>query len=635
MGDGATKILDGISQPSDLRKLSYVELTKLAEEIRGELVTVVKNNGGHLASNLGVVELSIALHRVFDAPKDKILWDVSHQCYVHKLLTGRRESFATLRQYGGLSGFCDPTESPYDCFGAGHASTSVSAALGIATSRDLSGADFDVVAVIGDGALTGGMALEGLSQIGQSSRRLIVVLNDNGMAISPNVGVVSRWLNKLRVDHRYHRAKDEIQDLMNKLPLGAKVLKKGRRATYSVKSMILPTMILEELGFAYMGVFDGHNIIELETALRQARNYTQGPVFLHIVTKKGHGYSPAEKDAVGFHGVAPNGSGGGGMSYSEVFGRTMAGLMRQNQKIVAITAAMEDGTGLKAVSREFPQRFFDVGICEQHAVTFAAGLAAQGHIPVMAVYSTFLQRAFDQILHDVCIQNLPVIFAIDRGGIVGDDGKTHQGCFDLSYLSCIPNMVLCAPRDEQQLQHLLYTAMKAKQPMAIRYPRGSGPGRGMVDQSQLREIPIGKGELLQPGDDVTLLAVGATVGPALEAAQDLAKSGVRCGVIDARFVKPLDSELIVSEAGKTKRLLTVEENSVLGGLGSAVLQLLQKEGGRDIQARCIALPDQFIEHGTQSLLRSKYGLDGPAISRRVLELFPDLIRSSCTAARGK
>lgn len=627
--------LDKIHQPSDLRKLSYPQLDQLAQEIRAELVHVVQNNGGHLASNLGVVELTIALHRVFDAPTDKIVWDVSHQCYVHKLLTGRRERFATLRQHGGISGFTDRSESPYDCFGAGHASTSVSAALGMAIGRDLARDDYDVVAVIGDGSLTAGMAFEGLSHIGHCGTKIIIVLNDNGMAISPSVGIVSRWLNRVRVDHRYHRAKEELEEVVPKLPLGSKMVEKGKWARQAVKSFILPTMMLEEMGFAYMGAFDGHNIATLETALRQAQSYTQGPIFLHAVTKKGAGYSPAEKDAVTFHGVAPNDSKSTYPSYSEVFGNTVAHLMKENPKVVAITAAMTDGTGLKTVAHDFPQRFFDVGICEQHAVTFAAGLAAQGYIPIVAIYSTFLQRAFDQAIHDVCIQKLPVVFAVDRGGIVGDDGKTHQGCFDFSYLGCMPNMVLCASRDEQELQMLLYTAVKANCPIAIRYPRGSCQKYGGVNGSALREIPIGKGELLQSGDDVTLLAIGATVNPCLDAAAHLAERGIQCTVIDARFVKPLDSELILNEANKTGRLVTVEENTLIGGFGSAVLQLIHSQGAHDIQTRCLGLPDQFIEHGTQPLLRSKYELDAPAIARKVMDFFPELAPLSWITAGGK
>jgi 1-deoxy-D-xylulose-5-phosphate synthase len=627
--------LDSIEQPSDLRGLSYSQLEELAKEVRAELIDVVNANGGHLASNLGVVELTIALHRVFDAPKDKILWDVSHQSYVHKLLTGRRREFHTLRQQGGLSGFCDPQESACDCFGAGHASTSVSAALGMAVSRDLNKDKYDVVAVIGDGSLTGGMALEGLNHAGHSGTRMIVVLNDNGMAISPNVGPMSRWLNKVRTDDRYHRAKVEIQDKMTRLPLGSRVLEKGKKARDGVKSLLLPTMMLEEIGFAYMGVFNGHDIAELETALRQAQSYTHGPIFLHVMTKKGRGYPPAEKDAVGFHGVAPNGSKSSGLSYSAVFGQTVAQLMAQNPKIVAITAAMADGTGLQDVAREFPKRFFDVGICEQHGVTFAAGLACRGSIPIVAVYSTFLQRAVDQIIHDVCLQNLPVVFAIDRGGIVGDDGKTHQGCFDLSYLGCIPNLVLCAPRDEQELQHLLHTAVGAGRPMAIRYPRGAGQGLELLDASQLRDVPIGRGELLRRGDDVTLLGLGATVEPCLQAAAELGERGINAGVVDARFVKPLDSKLILQEALRTKRVVAIEENTVLGGFGSAVRQLLQAERIRDLQVMCLGLPDQFIEHGTQSQLRAKYELDSSAIARQIVGFFPELASSPFAAAGGK
>jgi 1-deoxy-D-xylulose-5-phosphate synthase len=621
-GEELSGILDSIHQPADLKDLSSSQLKQLAEEIREELVTVVGTNGGHLASNLGVVELTIALHRVFDAPKDKIVWDTGHQSYVHKLLTGRRERFATLRQHGGLSGFTDRGESPYDVFGAGHAGTSISAALGIAISRDLAGEDYHVVAVIGDGALTAGMAQEALNQAGHLSTRLIVVLNDNGMAISPNVGVLSRWLSRVRLDPHYHRAEGEVEEVITRFPLGTQVLKTGRRAKEGVKSLLLPTMILEEIGFTYIGPFNGHNIAELEEALRQAQGYRYRPTFVHVITKKGKGYKPAEEDAVNFHGVAPAKSKSSAPTYSQVFGQTLLHLFRKNPRIVAITAAMQEGTGLGVVAREFPHRVFDVGICEQHAVTFAAGLATQGFIPIVAIYSTFFQRALDQVLHDVCLQNLPVVFAIDRSGIVGDDGKTHQGCFDLSYLGCIPNLVICAPRDERKLQDLLYTAVRAGCPMAIRYPRGSVPGGELG--TKLREIPIGKGELLRNGEDVALLAIGATVVPSLKAAEELSQKGIECTVIDARFAKPLDLELILDTANRIKRFVTIEENSLLGGFGSAVLQLLYREGIHDIQVKCLGIPDEFVEHGLQGFLRSKYRLDDQGIAHQVLAFFPEL-----------
>jgi len=618
-----TRILDEINQPADLKNLSHKQLEKLAAEIREELVCRVETTGGHLASNLGAVELTLALHRVFDSPTDKIVWDVGHQAYVHKLLTGRRELFSTLRQYGGLSGFPDRAESPHDAFGAGHASTSISAALGIATARDLAGDDYHAVAVIGDGALTGGMALEGLNQAGQLHSRFIVVLNDNGMAISPSVGALAKVLNRLRLNSRLRWPEKGMEEVITKLPLGERV---GKRIKASFKGLLLPTMLWEELGFAYLGPVNGHNIADMEKALLQAQNYKKGPVFLHAITKKGKGYEQAENDCVSFHGI----SGGGGgksnaLSYSEVLGQTVLRIVRENSKVVVITAAMIDGTGLAAVAKEFPDRVFDVGICEQHAVTFAAGLATQGYIPIVAIYSTFLQRAFDQIIHDVCLQRLPIIFVIDRSGIVGEDGKTHQGSFDLSYLGCIPNIVICAPKDGNELQHLVYTSLGTNCPIAIRYPRGSDPG-GQLDET-FHEIPIGKSEVVRDGKDVAILSIGATVYPSLEAAQELEKEGLECTVINARFAKPLDTELILSTAKKVKRLLTVEENALAGGFGSTVLQLLQSSS-QDIQVRCLGLPDVFIEHGAQGLIRSNYNLNAQGIARQVLSAFPDLSKPS-------
>ena len=614
------RILDSINEPADLRGLSLSQLNQLASEIREELVRVVAANGGHLASNLGVVELSIALHRVFDSPKDKVVWDVGHQSYVHKLLTGRRERFSTLRQYGGLSGFTDPKESPHDAFGAGHASTSISAALGIAIARDLAKENYHVIAIIGDGALSGGMALEGLNQAVQLGTRLIIVLNDNGMAISPTVGALSKLLNRLRLDPHYRRAKKEMGEAVTRFPLGSKVWQLSKWIKDSFRSLLLPKVIWEKLGFTYLGPFDGHNIAELEVAFRQAKGYPSGPVFVHTITTKGKGHYPAENDAVSFHGVSAGES--DRLTYSHVFGKTVLRIAQENPKVVAITAAMLEGTGLNIVAQKFPHRVFDVGICEQHAVTFAAGLATQGFIPIVAIYSTFLQRAFDQIIHDVCLQNLPVVFAIDRAGIVGGDGKTHQGIFDLSYLGLIPNLVVCSPKDENELQHLLYTAVKANQPMAIRYPRGAGVGVSL--DPTLEELPIGKGELIQPGEDVAILAIGSTVYPSLEASQALERMGIRCAVINARFAKPLDSELILDIARRIKRLITVEENTLHSGFGSAVTQLLQSSGIHEVRVKCLGIPDVFVEHGSQSLLRSNYYLDAPGIAHQILASFPEL-----------
>jgi len=628
------KLLDRIDSPADLKLLTQQELKQLASEIREELVAVISSKGGHLAANLGVVELTIALHRVFNSPRDKIVWDVGHQAYTHKLLTGRRHRFASLRQYGGLSGFTCRSESEHDPFGAGHASTSVSAALGMAIARDLSGDDYHVVAIIGDGAITGGMALEALNQAGHLGSRLIVVLNDNGMSISRTVGALAKLLGKVRFDHRYHLAKERSKQLLSALPLGNRLWQASQQVETGVKGLVMPTTLWEELGFAYMGPIDGHNIRELEIALTQARDYRLKPTLIHVGTTKGKGYLPAEKDAVYFHGVsAERVSTKAIPTYSEIFAQTVLRLAHENPKLVVVTPAMPEGNCLSVVQAEFPRRVFDVGICEQHAVTFASGLVTQGYTPIVAIYSTFLQRAFDQIIHDVCLQDLPVIFAIDRSGIVGDDGKTHQGTFDLSYLTLIPNLIVSAPKDENELQHLLYTAVGSAHPMAIRYPRGAGLGVKL--DTELRPIPIGKGEIIRRGEDVAILAMGAMVAPALEAAQELASSGIKATVVNARFAKPLDSELIVDLASRIKRMVTVEENTLSGGFGSSVAGLLQKSGVGDIQVKSIGLPDEFIEQGTQNILRSKYALDAKGIAEQALSLFPSLDSSVSVKSEGE
>jgi len=620
-------ILEGIDSPADLKSLTLSELNQLAEEIRSKLVSTVTKTGGHLASSLGAVELSISLHRIFDSPADKIIWDVGHQRYAHKLLTGRRAQFNTLRQYCGLSGFPDRSESPHDAFGTGHASTSISAALGIATARDLSGESYNVVAVIGDGSLTGGMAFEGLNQAGHLGTRMIVILNDNAMAISPNVGAVSRALNMITLDPRYYRAKEEASRMIRRMPWGSTAWRSAKRLKSGLKEILLPTQIWEYLGFKYIGPVAGHNLADLEEALAKARDYSHGPVLIHAITTKGKGYEPAEDDCIKFHGVSAECTArSDAPSYSRVFGETMLRLFRQNEKLVGISAAMTDGTCLNIVADEFPKRVFDVGICEQHAVTFAAGLATQGYIPVIAVYSTFLQRAFDQVIHDVCIQNLPVIFALDRAGIVGEDGKTHQGTFDLSYLSCIPNLVIAAPGDENELGHLLYSAVSSGQPTAIRYPRGSGLGVH-IDEN-FRELPAGKGQILKYGDDLAIIAVGSAVAPSLESAEILSKKGVNCAVVNARFVKPLDSEIIRELAGKTGRLVTVEENVLAGGFGSLVLSEINDIP--NVRVLQIGIPDVFVEHGTQEILRSNYRLNADGIANRILSFFVEFSRIPST-----
>ena len=615
-----SELLDNINSPQDLKKLRRQDLQPLASEIRNELVSLVSANGGHLASNLGVVELTIALHRVFDSPRDKVIWDVGHQSYVHKMLTDRRQRLRTLRQYQGLSGYTSREESQHDPFGAGHASTSVSAALGMALARDQAGDNYHVLAVIGDGAITGGMAMEAINHAGHLSPRLIVILNDNGMSISPTVGAVARLLDRIRFDRRYYRANEKGRRLITMLPYGNRLWQLIEIAKSQLATLLKPTTLWEELGFAYMGPVDGHNIVEVESALVQAREYRRKPVFIHVVTTKGKGYHPAEADAVYFHGIPPDKGEHRPKipTYSEVFAHTALRLARENPKLIVITPAMPEGNSLNIVKAEFPDRVYDVGICEQHAVTFAAGMASQGLIPVVAIYSTFLQRAFDQIIHDVCLQELPVIFAVDRAGIVGDDGKTHQGSFDLSYLSLIPNLVVAAPKDENELQHMLYTAVKSQRPMAIRYPRSVGVGVAL--DSIFHDVPIGKAETLRCGDDLVILAIGNRVLPALEAADMLSASGIEATVVNARYAKPLDGELIVALASKIKNIITVEENVLSGGFGNRVASLLQAEGVADVRLKSLAISDEFTEHGAQPVFREKYGLDAEGIVQQALKL---------------
>lgn len=618
-----TRILDSINEPGDLKSLSITELEQLSIEIREELVEVVSANGGHLASNLGVVELTLALHRVFDTPRDKIVWDVGHQSYAHKLITGRRKEFTSLRQYGGLSGFTSRDESDYDVFSAGHSSTSISAALGMAVARDFNGDNYNVVAVIGDGGITGGMALEGLNQAGHIGTRFVVVLNDNGMSISPTVGAIARVLDRIRFDHRYRIGKETSQKILKRLPLGTKLWRFGLQIESWLKDMSRPTRFWEGFGFNYIGPVDGHDFKKLEIALNRAKNYTSSPILVHVVTTKGSGYLPAEGNAVYFHGI----TGTNGTSkkktvptYSNIFAQTMLKLARENPKLVIITPAMPEGNSLSVVQEEFPKRVFDVGICEQHAVTFAAGLATQGYLPVLAIYSTFLQRAFDQIIHDVSLQELPMVFAIDRGGIVGDDGKTHQGIFDLSYLSMIPNIIVSAPKDENELQHLLFTAIKSGKIMAVRYPRSVGLGVKM--DTEFRELPIGRSEVLRQGKDVAILAIGSMVAPSMEAADILAKSGIEATVVNVRFVKPIDSELVTDLAAHIKNIVTVEENTLSGGFGSYVLSALKNTDVKDVKVKTIGLPDVFVEHGRQDFLRSMYGLDAKGIVKTILTMLP-------------
>lgn len=622
-------VLDRISSPEDLKKLSQDQVGLLASEIRKVLIETVSHNGGHLASSLGVVELTIALHRIFNSPEDKIIWDVGHQSYAHKLLTGRKKDFPTLRTYGGLSGFPDRTESRHDAFGAGHAGTSISAALGMALARDTRGDKHHVIAVIGDGSLGAGMALEAINHAGHLRTRMIVVLNDNGMSISPSIGAVSRLLNKVRLNPKYESAKRVARKEIKRLPMGKFAWDLSQRVKSQVEGVILPNF-WEQMGFTYLGPVDGHNEKETEAAFKRAARES-GPTLVHVITQKGKGHAEAEADATRFHGVAPYVEKPDPLpSYSQVFGQTVLRLMQDNDRIMAISAAMLDGTGLMPAAETFPRRVYDVGICEQHAVTLAAGLATEGLIPIVAIYSTFLQRSYDQIIHDVCLQNLPVIFAVDRAGIVGDDGKTHQGAFDITYLRGIPNMVIAAPKDETEFQHLIYSAVTYRKPVAIRYPRGNG---GPLETVHImKEIPIGSAEVLKQGDDLAILAIGATVFPSMQAALKLETEGIQCSVLNARFAKPLDCGMIQKLARSTGRIITVEENSLIGGFGSAVVEMLS-QNKEMVKIECMGLPDEFIEHGNQELLRAKYELDSKGIINRIKKTFPELYTGASTGGR--
>ena len=620
------KLLDTIDSPADLKGLSLHELEVLAEEIRQKIIETVSKTGGHLAPSLGAVELAIALHYVFDTPKDKIIWDVGHQAYAHKLLTGRRERFHTLRTYGGISGFPKKTESPYDTFDTGHSSTSISAGAGIATAKALKGEKSKVIAVIGDGSMTAGMAFEGLTQSGHTEKDLIVVLNDNAMSISPNVGAFSSFLSRKMTGKRFVSFKKEIEIFLKSIPgVGEDILNVARKWEDSFLTFFTQGMLFEALKFKYIGPIKGHRIDRLIEALNNTR-HLEGPVLIHAVTVKGMGYGPAEKDPAHYHGVGsfeistgspPKNGLKPPPSYTEVFGRTMVDLGRENKKLFAITAAMPEGTGLIEFSEVYPERFLDVGIAEQHAVTFAAGLATEGFRPVVAIYSTFLQRAYDQIIHDVCLPNLPVVFAVDRGGLVGEDGPTHHGHFDITYLRSLPNMTLMSPKDENELRHMLYTALQQPGPVGIRYPRGRGLGVPM--DTDYKTIPVGKAEILRQGKDLLILALGSTVPPAFEAATHLEKEGCSACVVNCRFVKPLDRQL-GELAGSIGSVLVVEENIRQGGLGGAVLELFNDMGIGNVRTKRIGLPDKFVEQGTASLLREKYGLDTSGILKEARDL---------------
>ncbi len=613
-------LIDKIEFPSDLKKLKKSELEVLAQEIRDYIVEIISKNGGHLASSLGVVELTIALHYVFDAPKDKIIWDVGHQAYTHKILTGRKEDFKTIRKYKGISGFPKMSESPYDTFTTGHSSTSISAGLGIASAKDLKNDDSKVIAVIGDGSMTGGIAYEGLNQAGALKKRLIVILNDNEMSIAPNVGALSSLLSRTFSKKKLQNIKKNLGDFLKSLPkVGDNMYQFVKKLEESVKTLITPGMLFEAFNFEYFGPIDGHNLDHLISMLNNVKEIEE-PILLHVITKKGKGYSPAEDNPVYFHGVASFEVETGEVikksdvppTYTDVFGSSMIKLAEKNDKIVAITAAMPEGTGLDKFSKLFPDRFFDVGIAEQHGVTFAAGMATQGFAPVVAIYSTFLQRAYDQILHDVCIESLPVIFAIDRGGIVGDDGPTHHGLFDLSYLRSLPNMVVMAPKDENEFSAMLHTAVSHKKsPIAIRYPRGGAEGVPIEKDTEL--ISIGKGEVIINGEDILIIGIGKTVSDSIKAAKMLKEINISATVINARFVKPLDIDLIRSFAEKIPNIITVEENVLAGGFGSAVLEALAESGLSRFNFKRIGIPDAFVTHGSQKELREEYGITPESI----------------------
>jgi len=622
---GQSAFLNKIGSPKDIRTLSQQDLALLAEEIRTFLIDSTSHTGGHLGPSLGVVELTLALHYVFNTPVDKLIWDVGHQCYAHKLITGRHDRFHTLRQYQGISGFPKVSESEYDAFETGHSSTSISAALGMALGKDLKNDPAKTIAVIGDGSMTAGMAFEALNHAGHVNKDLLVVLNDNEMSISPNVGELSSFLSRKLTGRTMRRFKDHLVEKLEQLSnVGENILTVLKKSEDSFKSFFTPGMLFEALKFDYIGPLNGHNLNELIDTFETVRDTQQGPALIHVLTTKGKGYDPAEKNPGTFHGIGPfesktgkTKSSSGPVSYTKVFGTTLTDIGKTNDGIVAISAAMAAGTGLNDFSQAYPERFFDVGIAEQHAVTFAAGLATEGYHPVVAIYSTFFQRAYDQIIHDVCIPELPVTLAIDRAGVVGADGPTHHGVFDLSFLRVIPNLVFMAPKDEEELRHLLYTAVHHSGPSALRYPRGSG--EGVTLSSTYKKLEIGRGELLRKGSDILLLPVGNRVHPALRAAEGLQKLGVDAAVINPRFIKPLDKELICDWAATTGRVITVEDNVRQGGFGSSILELFSR-CGLPAQTSLLAHPDRFIEHGPQKTLWRSSSINSVAITEAALQL---------------
>jgi 1-deoxy-D-xylulose-5-phosphate synthase len=620
----AYPILSAVDSPADLKKLSVEELVKLASEIRGKIIETVAKTGGHLAPSLGVVELSIALHYVFDAPHDKIIWDVGHQAYAHKLITGRRERFETLRTYGGISGFPKREESPYDTFDTGHSSTSISVGLGISRAKALKGEKAKVISVIGDGSTTAGMAFEGLNQAGHTETDLIVVLNDNAMSISPNVGAFSSFLSRKMTGRRFVYFRKELVNFLKSVPgVGEDILGLLRKSEDSFITFFTPGMLFEAFKFQYLGPISGHRLDRLIETFENIK-HLEGPVLVHVLTVKGKGYGPAEKDPAHYHGLGsfeistgtPKKMSVDPPTFTEVFGNAMVELGEREKRLFAITAAMPEGTGLNQFAEIYPERFMDVGIAEQHAVTFAAGLATEGFKPVVAIYSTFLQRAFDQVIHDVCLPNLPVVFCLDRGGLVGEDGQTHHGHFDVTYLRSLPNMTVMAPKDEDELRHMLFTALQQSSPVAIRYPRARGMGVPL--DPEYKTLPMGESELLREGNDLVIIALGSMVYPSLQAAALLEEEGFSVAVVNCRYAKPLDKKL-AEYAQSTGKVLVVEENIRQGGLSSAFLELLNDMDIRDVQVKRIGLPDAFVEHGPVSILRANLGLDASGIARMAKE----------------
>jgi len=619
-------LISKVNSPQDLKSLSIENLYTLAQQIRDEIIINLSQTGGHLASSLGVVELTIALHAILDSPKDKIVWDVGHQAYAHKILTGRRADFQSLRKLDGISGFPKRAESVHDQVDVGHSSTSISSALGIACARDIKGDDDTVVAVIGDGALTAGMAFEALNHAGHLQKDMIVILNDNEMSISENVGAVSNYLDKLRTNPKIHRAKRDLGHLINSIPaFGDQLLKTANKVKNSLKYLLVSGILFEEFGFTYLGPIDGHNIRVLQEHIKDAQKIG-GPVLIHAITTKGKGYTPAEEEPAKFHGVGPFNIRTGEKkdkkkksTYTNVFSQTLISLAKDDSDIVAITAAMPSGTGLNKFAQEFPKRFYDVGIAEQHAITLGAGLALNGVKPFVTLYSTFLQRGYDQVMHDVCIQNLPVKLAIDRAGIVGRDGETHQGVFDYAFLRHLPNMTVMAPKDENELRAMIKLAANYNKPIALRYPRGEVIG---VEKVDVDDLEVGKAEVLREGKDGAILAIGSMVYPTLEVANDLATVGIDLTVVNSRFVKPLDQELILGLANQFKRIFTIEEHVLQGGFGSAVAELLA-DNDSSVKLTRIGLPDKFIEHGSSGELLARYGLDIEGLKRRIKEVMQE------------